>query len=225
MQTFFSELTLATHIKIHFDIWHLGSVLYLLASDQHDSKQYPIPLTVVFICMLPTAVIKIQLSRVYMPFSHMTIQDMGSASERRRYIVTSSLIGWAHTKNGQVESKKTMFHGLVSNKLSHKTVPHTWAHVVPLHHTVQNSHSHLSVHVAQYRLYILLTMTRAGQRVVPCVKAPQPRDHCNMHNGLGGDHCTSWYTSQDCCIDIVQLCNYVIMWTQVVTKQYPRINL
>ena len=28
------------------------------------------------------------------------ILGMGSANERRRYIVTSSLIGWAHTQNG-----------------------------------------------------------------------------------------------------------------------------
>ena len=27
------------------------------------------------------------------------ILGMGSANERRRYIVTSSLIGWAHTQN------------------------------------------------------------------------------------------------------------------------------
>ena len=138
--------------------------------------------------------------------------------------------------------KITTFHRLVSNKFSHKTVPHSWAHVMPLHQTVQNSRLHLSVHIAQYRLCqnsrlhlsvhvsqgqgnILLTVTRAGQRAVPCVKGPQPRDHCNMHNGPTADHCTSWYTSGGCSTNIIQLCIDVIMWTQVVTKQYPRIYL
>ena len=37
------------------------------------------------------------------------ILGMGSANERRRYIVTSSLIGWAHTQNDPCQPMMTQF--------------------------------------------------------------------------------------------------------------------
>ena len=108
------------------------------------------------------------------------------------YNSSTVCIRFLHTSTKMIKCKaKNNVSQACLEQIFSQNCPHTWAHVVQLHGTAQNSHPHLSVHVAQYLLYILLTVTRAAQRVLPCIKAPQPRDHCNMHNGLGADHCTS----------------------------------